>query len=174
MEALKGHGMTQTLGVAAWLFSFATSTGVDPSFVGASSESGAITEGEAFFSETVALTIPATLPLEEGVTDERFALLVWSNNGGAEKACAYLSDGEAYQLADCDDGDNGQPLQAGSVVPADYVAVWSDVEAAQSGQGGRVWIDFTGGGVVLRCDGNTHYLGTVDPSSVDPWAYCSQ
>lgn len=166
--------MTQTLGVAAWLFSFATSTGVDPSFVGVSSESGAITEGEAFFSETVALTIPATLPLEDGVTDERFALLVWSIDGGQERACAYLSNGQSYALADCDDGASGQQIQAGSTLPVDYVAVWSDVETAQAGAGGRIYIDFTGGGVVLRCDGNTHYLGNVDPSAVDPYAYCSQ
>ncbi len=159
--------MMKVLGVAAWLLAWSTSVGPDPTWVGTSSEPGAVTEGEVWFPSPVTLVVPETLPLEEGSQD-RFALLVWSLEGGEERACAYVSDAERYGLAACDGA-----VAAGSSVRVDYVAVWSDVAYANKAPGGRIFIDFTGGGIVLRCDGVTHYLGDVEPSSIDLGAYCS-
>jgi hypothetical protein len=165
--------MIEALGVAAWLLAWSTSVGVEPEIAGVSSASGDVTEGEAWFPEAVSLTVPATLPLEAGAAPDRFALLVWSRDGGPERACTYLSNSERYELVSCDgDGSGGPEVQAGQAVSVDYIAVWSDVELAGRASGGRIFIDFTGGGVILRCDGVTHYLGDVQPSSVDVGAYC--
>jgi len=163
--------MIQALGVAAWLLAWSTSADIEPEFVGVSSESGAVTEGEVWFQQPVSLTIPATLPLEDGTEADRFALLVWSRNGGEERACAYLSNQEHYELVSCDS--DGGEVDAGDAVAVDYVAVWSDVEEAVRPGGGRIFIDFAGGGVILRCDGATHYLGAVELSSIDVGDYCT-
>ncbi len=140
----RGCAVIQALGVAAWLLVWSASVDAEPEFGGVSSESGAVCEGEVWFPQPVSLTMPATLPLEEGTEADRLALLVWSRGGGEERACAYLSSQERYELVSCDS--DGVEVDAGDAVAADYVAVWSDVEQAVRPGGGRIVIDFTGGG----------------------------
>lgn len=156
----------QVLGVAAWLLAWASSVGVEPHFAGASAATEGITEGEVSFDVPVALVVPSTLPLEGDAAD-RFALLEYAL-AGEHNACTYLSDGTKYQRVHC-----SSALPEGDTVSVDYVAVWSDVQDAQRASGGRIFIDFTGGGVVLRCDGAVYYLSDVRVDEVDFAAYCS-
>ena len=151
------------IGVAAWLWAWVATVDVEPTSASASTADESYTEGEVWFPSAVSLVIPATLPMEEAVS-ERYALLVWSL-GGQEAACAYAADGDVYRRQSCD-----VPVQG--PVQVDYVGVWSDVESVVRRPGGRIFIDFSGAGVVVRCDGQTHYLGNVSADDVDFQAIC--
>jgi hypothetical protein len=155
-----------SLGVSAWLLAWTGSSDVAPSWAGASAAAADVTEAEAAFVAPFDLVVPDELPVEDASPD-RFAMLEWAL-GYEHHACAYESNGTVYERVTCD-----VALPADRRVLQDYVAVWSDVEDHGQRPGGRIFIDFTGGGILLRCAGVTHFLGDVNIDQVDVSLHCA-
>ena len=157
--------LSSPIGVAAWWWAWVVSTGEAPLSGGASGGGGGATEGEVRFAEPQPFTPPQVMPAEaDGAA--RFALVLWSSEGGPAHACAYTQVGEQHQRLGCD-------VDPATAAQADWVAVTSEVAGAAQPGPGRVFIDFSGSGVFVVCDGRAAWLGAVPVESVDFGAICT-